>query len=180
MKVYKSFNKIIVTFIFLISGSSLIWLCLFFLAPRPFISAITTICLALLGAIGLEYQKPKIAKNLEERLFPGSRGSIFFFDNGKSFDFFESFLILNDKSIIVCTCYNLGQKAFNKLIKKETKLEILLHPNVLYVKIVNNDIILHSNNRETIIKDFDYIPQFEEKLLAVGYTRSNSTYSYKA
>ena len=149
--------------------------------PRPKILIIFSLILALVAAILFELQKPKIAKSLSIRLFPNLNGSIFFYDEGRSYDFGESFLIINSKSIIICTCYSIGMKAFNKLINKPTMLEILLHPNILYIKIIpdSNDIIIHDTLRETIIEKFDYPNQFEDELLLNGYVKSNNTFKYK-
>ena len=178
MKVFKSYNKVIVSFlyflIFTFSTSTIIWM----FVHRPRILVISSILFALFFAIIFELQKPKMAISLNNRLFPNDKGTIFFYDEGRSYDFAESFLIINSKSIIICTCYSQGQRLFNRLIKKQTMLDILLHANIIYIKLIEdtNDIIIHDATRETIIEKFDYLSQFEDALLVNGYVKTNNTY----
>ncbi len=72
---------------------------------------------------------------------------IFIFNNGKSFDPFENFLIVDSSNVYICSYYLPIQQKLNFLINK--KLEL--------IKIEFSDLeeyIVNDNNIELITKDY--------------------------
>ncbi len=100
-------------------------------------------------AIIFEVQKSNMARRLADFLSNDKGLDIFIFNNGKSFDPFENFLIVDNSNIYICSYYLPIQQKLNFLINK--KLEL--------IKIAFSDIqeyIIQDNNIELITKDYKH------------------------
>lgn len=69
----------------------------------------------------------------------------FFFDNSRTSDFFENFLIISPNRIVVCTYYLVVQKYFNKLLGKPSKIKVFPVDDYLSITIKNEKKEIHIN-----------------------------------
>lgn len=180
MKIFRSYNKFIYTFLILYLFSS--FPLLFILSILSFSGTliIASSLLVLIVTIIFEVQKSKVAKSLALRLFPTEINTIFLYDNGVSLDFFENILILNRQAIVICTFHNLALRKWNTILKKDSILEIILHKNINSIKLnsTSKKIVIQFLNRKYEINSFNYLKEFETLLVQYNYEEMGSEYVY--
>lgn len=180
MKIFRSYNKFIYTFLIIYLLSTFPLLIGFGILPFSAISIFSSFLIVLLVTIIFEVQKSKVAKSLAVRLFPSEKNTIFLYDNGVRLDVFENILILNKQAFVICTFHNLAQRKWNTILKKDSILEIIMYKNINSIKL-NYDskkIVIHFLNRKYEIKCFNYIKEFEALLVQNNYEKMGNEYVY--
>ncbi len=179
MKVYRSYNKLIITFLVFFALSMSTSLVIRSIVPLPFIVVLSSLIFISTFVIFFEIQKAKVAKSLAIRLFPTEKNTIFIYDNGLTFDFYENLLIVNKQALIICTCHNLAQRKWNKLLKKESILQVILHKNVSSIKVEGENMInINHLNQHYTIKHFKYLIELENLLMVNNYEKIDNSYMY--
>ncbi len=90
-----------------------------------------------------------MARRLADFLSTDNVVDIFIFNNDKSFDPFENFLIIDNSNVYICSYYLPIQQKFNFIINK--KLELI---KIKFVDLENY--IIYNNNVEFITKNYNH------------------------
>lgn len=166
MKIYREPGKIILAFFFFLFLSTSSTFLFGDYLGENFIAAVPLFFLC--SFVLFEYQKYVLIRSLASELLENKQWTGFIYSGDKADDFFESFLILSDNRVIICTAYLSIQFRFNRVIGKLSYTKIFDSADGFAAVVHGNTVVIGSARDRVTIKSFRNRNQLIARLKAYG------------